>query len=173
MLIRIFDIQNGKVIPSEHCYTLNFLKDIMEQYPDTYMSVYTYLFYMSCPNPDLNPFFNVPEIDKEDVVIQETNLTESPEDPKIRYALEMCEKLYETATFRAYKGIKAMLDRLALYMETTPISHGRDGNINSLVSAASKFEDIRLAYKGAFRDMMEEQQSRARGGAGLAYDQTE
>ena len=40
MIVRLFDIQNNKVIPSEHCYALPFLKKIMEAYPDTYMQVY-------------------------------------------------------------------------------------------------------------------------------------
>ena len=98
-------------------------------------------------------------------------LEESPEDPKIRYALDMCKKLYETPTYRAYVGIKSMLDRLGKYMEVTPIEHGRDGNINSMVNAAAKFEAIRQSYKGAFTDMQQEQESSVRGGAGLAYDQ--
>ena len=171
MIVRLFDVQNGKVIPTEHCYTLEFLKDLMEEYPDTYMSVYQYLFYMSCPNPDLNPFFNLPEHEKEDIIIEQVGLEESTEDSKIRYSLDMCRKLYETPTYRAYVGIKSMLDRLARYMETTQIEHGRDGNINSLVNAAAKFEQIRNSYKGAFSDMKEEQESQVRGGAGLAYDQ--
>jgi hypothetical protein len=171
MIVRLFDVQNGKVIPTEHCYTLEFLKDLMEAYPDTYMSVYQYLFYMSCPNPDLNPFFNLPEHEKEDIIVEQVGLEESTEDSKIRYSLDMCRKLYETPTYRAYVGIKSMLDRLARYMETTQIEHGRDGNINSLVNAAAKFEQIRNSYKGAFSDMKEEQESQVRGGAGLAYDQ--
>jgi hypothetical protein len=171
MIVRIFDIQNGKVIPTEHCYTLNFLKSIMDSFPDTYLSIYQYLFYMTCPNPDLNPFFNIPEHEKEDIIIQEVRLEESPEDDHIQHALEMCSKLYETPTYRAYKGIKSMLDRLAKYMETTSIEHGRDGNINSLVNAAAKFEQIRQSYKGAFNDMKQEQESSVRGGQGLAYDQ--
>ncbi len=171
MIVRLFDVQNGKVIPTEHCYTLEFLKDLMEEYPDTYMSVYQYLFYMSCPNPDLNPFFNLPEHEKEDIIIEQVGLEESTEDSKIRYSLDMCRKLYETPTYRAYVGIKSMLDRLARYMETTAIEHGRDGNINSMVNAAAKFEQIRNSYKGAFSDMKEEQESQVRGGAGLAYDQ--
>jgi hypothetical protein len=64
-----------------------------------------------------------------------------------------------------------MLDRLAKYMETTQVEHGRDGNINALVNAAAKFEQIRQSYKGAFTDMRQEQESSVRGGAGLAYDQ--
>ena len=47
MLIKLFDIQNGKVVPSEHCYTLKSLKKIMDEYPDTYLSVYQYVFYMT------------------------------------------------------------------------------------------------------------------------------
>ena len=170
-LIRLFDVQNSKVVPTEHCYALPFLNVIMTEYPETYLKVYQYIFYMSCPSPDLNPFFNLPEHEKEDIIIEEIKLEESPEDPKIRYALDMCKKLYETPTFRAYVGIKSMLDRLGKYMEVTPIEHGRDGNINSMVNAAAKFEAIRQSYKGAFTDMRQEQESSVRGGAGLAYDQ--
>ena len=171
MIVKLFDIQNGKVVPTEHCYTLSFLKDLMEDYPDTYMSIYQYLFYMTCPNPDMNPFFNLPEHEKEDLILEEIGFEESTEDAKIRYSIEMCKKMYETPTYRAYKGIKSMLDRLATYMETTAIEHGRDGNINSMVNAAAKFEQIRASYKGAFTDMQDEQKSSVRGGAGLAYDQ--
>jgi hypothetical protein len=171
MLVRLFDIQNSKVIPTEHCYALPFLKVIMDDYPKTFMQIYQYVFYMSCPNPDLNPFFALPEHEKEDIIIEEVRLEESPEDSKIRYALEMCKKLYETPTYRAYVGIKAMLDRLAKYMEVTAIEHGRDGNMNSMINAAAKFDQIRQSYKGAFTDMKQEQESSVRGGAGLAYDQ--
>ena len=70
-----------------------------------------------------------------------------------------------------YKGIAAMLDRLGRYMQTTPIEHGRDGNINSLVNAAAKYQQIRESFKGAYKDLQEEQQSNVRGGIGLGYDQ--
>tara|TARA_R110000751_G_scaffold105805_3_gene201824 strand:- start:210 stop:728 length:519 start_codon:yes stop_codon:yes gene_type:complete len=171
MIIKLFDIQNEKVVPTEHCYTLKFLKDITEAFPNTYLGVYQYLFYMTCPNPDLNPFFNLIEHEKEDLIIEEINLEESTEHELIQEALYKCGKLYQTPTFRAYKGIKGMMDKLAKYMEVTEIEHGRDGNINSLINAASKFENIRNSYKGAFLDMKKEQQSVVRGGQGLAYDQ--
>ena len=44
MLVKLFDIQNGKVVPSEHCYVLKSLKKIMDKYPNTYLSVYQYVF---------------------------------------------------------------------------------------------------------------------------------
>lgn len=170
-MIRLFDVLNGKVVPSEHCYTLKSLKDIMDTYPDDYLKIYAYLFYMTCPNPDLNPFFDVPETEKEEIILREVDADFSTDDDLISNAVKVCEKLYQTPTYRAYMGIKAMLDRLAKYMETTEIEHGRDGNITALVNAAAKFEAIRQSFKGTLRDLEEEQQSQVRGGQNLAYDQ--
>jgi hypothetical protein len=170
-MIRLFDIQNGKVVPSEHCYTLGSLKKIIEEYPMDYPKVYAYVFYMTCPNPDLNPFFDVPEADKEELILKEIDADFSTDDDLITDAIKLCKKLYETPTYRAYAGIKSMLDRLAKYMETTEIEHGRDGNITALVNAAAKFESIRQSFKGTLRDLEEEQQSQVRGNQNLAYDQ--
>lgn len=171
MIVKLFDIQNGVVIPSDHCYTITKLKDIMDNYPDDYLKIYQYLFYMTYPNPDINPFFHLAEDDKEEYILAEINAEFSPEDDGIPGALELCKKLYETPTSRAYNGIKQMLDRLGKYMETTSITDGRDGNLTALVNAAAKYQQIREAYKGAYKDLQEEQAGRARGGAGLAYDQ--
>lgn len=170
-MVKLFDMHNGAIVPSEHCHTLAFLKRIMDEYPENYMNVYAYLFYMSCPNPDMNPFFDVPENEKEELILSQLAADFSTEDPDIIAALELCKKLYETPTYRAFMGLKHMLDRLAKYMETTTIEHGRDGNINSLVNAAAKFEAIRLSFKGAYKDLMEEQKSQVRGGQQIAYDQ--
>lgn len=170
MLIKLFDVQNRTVVPTEHCYTLKALKDIMEEYPDDYLKIYQYLFYMTCPNPDMNPFFHTPEVEKESLIMREIEGEFSTEDDTIFTALKFCERMYETPTSRAYKGMSSMLDRLAKYMETTQITAGRDGNINSLVAAAKNFDQIRASFKGVYKDLQEEQSSKVRGGQGLAYD---
>ena len=78
-MIKLFDIQNGVLIPTEHCYALKVLKDIMDTYPDDYMKVYQYLFYMSCPNPVVNPFFDVSDHTVLCVLVPFTNaVTEDP-----------------------------------------------------------------------------------------------
>jgi len=171
MIIKLFDVQNNVVVPTEHCYTLKALKDVMDEYPDDYLKIYQYLFYMTCPNPDLNPFFYTPDIDKESLIIQQIEGEFSTEDDTVFTALQFCQRMYETPTSRAYKGIASMLDRLARYMEVTTITAGRDGNINSLISAAKNYEAIRQSFKGAYKDLQEEQSSRVRGGLGTAYDQ--
>jgi hypothetical protein len=171
MIVKLFDIQNGKVIPTEHCYTLKALKMVMDNYPDNHIKIYQYLFYMTCPNPDLNPFFYTPEVDKEPLILEQIDADFSTEDEDVFIALEFCKRMYETPTSRAYKGIASMLDRLGRYMENTPITDGRDGNINSIVAAAKNFDQIRASFKGVYKDLQEEQSSRVRGGIGMAYDQ--
>lgn len=170
-MITLFDIQNGKVVPSTHCHTLKFLKDIMDAYPIEYLQIYAYLFYMTCPNPDLNPFFHFPEEEKEQVILEEVQAEFSTEDDLVVKALKRCRSMYETETSRAYYGIKTVLDNIAKYMGTTAITDGRDGNIAQIGRIAKDFDAIRQSYKGAYKDIMDEQQSSVRGGQDLAYDQ--
>jgi hypothetical protein len=170
-MIRLFDIENGKPLPSEHCYVLDFLKKIMEAYPDEHTKIYAYLFYKSCPNPELNPFFNVPEEDKEEMIVKELNAQFDTGAPLIQDALEKTQKLYETRTYRLYRSFGIMLDRLGKYVEVTPIQHGRDGNIGSMIQAAKNIQEIRQQFKGLEKDHLEEQTTLVRGGQMLAYDQ--
>jgi hypothetical protein len=170
MIVKLFDIQNSQVTPTEHCYTLKFLKAIMDKYPDTYLKIYQYLFYMTCPNPDVNPYFHIRDEDKEEQILQQIQATFSPEDELIPEAIIRCKQLYETPSSRAYEGIKSALDRIAKYMQTTPITDGKDGNIGQIRAMAKDFDDIRQAYKGTYKDLIDEQQSKVRGDQNLAYD---
>ena len=170
-MVRLFDIQNGQVIPSEHCYTLSSLKRIMDEYGEEAVKVYAYLFYMTCPSPDLNPFFDMPEQDKEELILVEVDGDFSGEDESIVVALKVCQKMYETPTYRAYNGIKIALDNMATFMATEKPTSGRDGSATALLRIAERFDAVRQSFKGVYRDLQEEQQSSVRGGQRLAYDQ--
>lgn len=170
-VIKLFDLQNGEVVPTIHCYTIDYLKKFMENRPDDYLKVYKFLFYMTCPNPELNPYFNMEDIHKEEYIIKDIDADFSSEDDDINYALQRCNKMYETSTSRAYYGIKNMMDRLARYMNDSTIKDGRDGNGAFILNAAKNFDSIRASYKGVYKDLMDEQKSNIRGGADLAYDQ--
>lgn len=169
-MVKLFDVQNNKVIPTEHCFTLYFLKNIMDEYPDEYLKIYAYLFYMTCPNPDLNPFFHFREEDKEEVILQEVGAEFSPEDDLIAHALEICRKMYETETSRAYYGIKKALDNLGEVLATEKPTFGRDGSAVALLRIAKEFDSVRQSYKGVYKDLMDEQQTQVRGAQRLAYD---
>ena len=170
-MIKLFDIQNGKVIASEHCYTLKFLKDIMDNHPEEHLHMYAYIYYMTCPSPDLNPFFDVPEHDKEEMILKEIDAEFSTDEDEIVYALAQCKKMYETPTYRAYQGIKIALDNMAKFMATEQVTSGRDGSATAILRIAERFDSVRQSFKGVYRDLMEEQQSSVRGGQNLAYDQ--
>jgi len=172
-MIKLFTVKDGVVSPTEHCYTLSVLKDIMEEYQENeeYLKVYAFLFYMTCPSDEDNPFFNVRELDREEIIMEQLNPDFSTEDELIENGLKFCTELYSTPTKRAYDGIAAMLDRIADYMKVTTITDGRDGNITAIVNASAKFEAIRSSFKGAYKDLKDEQGSSVRGGQKLAYDQ--
>jgi hypothetical protein len=171
-MVKLFDISNGKVIPTEHCFTNRTLRRIMETYPDDFLTVYQYLFYMTCPNPDLNIYFHVKDNEKEEMILDElAPINFSTEDDEVQFGLEFCRKIYETETARAYNGIKIMLDNMADYMASAKMRDGKDGNIIQLVSAAKNFDAIRQSYKGTLKDLQEEQSTTVRGGKNLAYDQ--
>lgn len=169
-MIRLFEIEGNNIIPTEHCHAIKWLKAIMEEYPDNYMNVYAYVFYMTCPNQE-NPYFNLPEEIREDAVEEDVEINFDTEDDLIQEALKKCEALYETPSVRAYKGISKMLDNLSDYMGNTKIVHGRDGNISALVQAAKNFQSIRESFKGVAKDLEAEQQAHVRGNQQLGYDQ--
>lgn len=171
MSIRLFDIQNNKVTPTEHCYTIKSLKDIMDQYPNDFLSIYAYLFYMSCLNEEENPFANVPEAEKEEIVLKEVNASFSPDEEMVSKALELVRKMHETTIYNAYMGIKVALENLAKYLKSTPITDGRDGNIKDIKSIAKDYDEICRSFESRYKAFKEESSRTSRGGHDIAYDQ--
>ena len=173
MIAKLFDIQNNAILPTEHCYTINWLKDIMDEYPEDheYLKVYMYLFYMCYPNPDENPYFHFKESEKEQTILEDIDAHFSTEDESIQIALRNLKKMYETPTSRAYDGIAGMMDKLAKFMKTAEITTGRDGNMSAIIQAAKNYESIRQSFKGAYKDLIDEQQSHVRGDKNIGYDQ--
>jgi len=126
---------------------------------------------MTCPNEDLNPYFNLKEDDKETTILQDVNANFTTEDPLIITALNNIRELFETPTSRAFRGIKIALDNMADVMSETKPTFGRDGSATALLRIAKDFDDVRQSYKGVYKDLQDEQSTRTRGGGSLAYDQ--
>jgi len=169
-MIKLFEIENKVVKPTEHCQTIKWLRVIKENHPKNALKIYAYLFYMTCPSEE-NPFFNIPRDLREDIVIKDLEIDFSLEEDEIINGIKNAFTMYETPTVRAYNAITVMLDNLATYMETTSVTAGRDGNINSLLRIAKEFDSIRQSYKGVAKDLAAEQESHVRGGQNLGYDQ--
>ncbi len=169
-MIRLLDIENNTVIPTVHCKTIKWLRVIEEKFPDNYLKIYSYIFYMACPSQE-NPYFNMPADEREETVIADLEIDFSLEEDEIIEALAKAIVMYQTPTVRAYNGITIMLDNLTEYMSTTAVTAGRDGNITALLRIAKEFDAIRQSYKGIAKDLEAEQQAHVRGGQNLGYDQ--
>ncbi len=171
-MIRLFEIDNGVLKETEHCHSILWLKKIRDNYPQNYLKIYEYLFYMSCMSQE-NPYFNLEENVKEETILDDIGADFSTEDDLIRDALTKTQKMYETVTVRAYNNICIMLDNLGDYMRTTKIKDGRDGNVNSLIRAGKEYDNLRKSFKGIAKDLEAEQQTLVRGAQQLSYDQNQ
>lgn len=172
MAVKLFDILNGEIVPSEHCYALKVLKDIMDEYKQNkqYLKIYKYLFYRHCPDPEINPCFHLAVDIKEAFIIRQVQVDFSLEDDLIIEADEVVKTLYETELSRAYYGIKTAVDNMAKVMSTELPTFGRDGSASAILQIAKNFDAVRQSYKGVYKDLMEEQKSTVRGQQRLAYD---
>ena len=174
-MIELFELEDGVIKPTVHCHNINWLKAIMKKWKkkEQHLAIYAYIFYMSCPHPIKNPYFNMPEEEREEAVLKDLMPIEiDTESTEILTAIEEAEKLYVTPTVRAYRGLEILMDNLTTYISTAEITAGRDGNINSLIATASKFSSIRDSFKKVKADLEAEQNTGTkRGGGDMPYDQ--
>jgi hypothetical protein len=169
MHIRLFEIEEGAVKPTEHCYMISWLNQIIEDYPEEHLKVLAYIFYMTNKTHE-NPYANVVEEELEERIQRDLQPQFFTEDAAILLAIDKLTKLYETPTIRAYNGIKVMLDNMSTYLANTEITDGRDGNIRGMLAAAKDFKHIQASFKGAMSDVEEETKVQARGKSILPYD---
>ena len=172
----LFKLENGILKPSEHVYGLKVFTDIIEQYPDEkdHIQIFKYIFYTVSLDSENNPFFNVKEEDKEEMILAELKeINFSTEDDCIQQALKFCEEIEITPIGRAYLGIKNMLDKVSEHLQTVSItSTGKDANLPALVNLASKFDSIRSSFEGTLESLKKEQRARkVRGNQTIGYDQ--
>lgn len=169
MHIRLFELDNRIVKPTEHCYMISWLKQIIDDYPEDHIKVLAYIYYMSYRGPD-NPYFNVVEEDRDDKILRDLQPEFDIEDAPILLAIDKCKELYETPTMRSYDAIKTMLDNLNTYLKTSEITDGRDGNVGTMLRVAKEFKSVRESFKGVLEDVQEENKVQARGKTKLPYD---
>jgi len=169
-MINLFDISNGKVIPSVHCHVIPQLKQIMEHFPNDYLNVYAYIFYLTCPDSTINPYVNQAELERETLIIADLKPTFYLEDLKILETIEWCKKMYETSTLRSWRGAKKMLERIGDYLNENEINDsGKDGNGMLIDKYMTKLGEYHDTYKKMDNEVKEEQ-AKVRGSIKLRYD---
>ncbi len=171
MAIRLFDIENGIVKATEHCYTIDTFKKIIEEYPKDYTNIFAYFHYMCSLDERDNPFANVPEADKEAMILKEVGGKFTVEEDLVFKGLELTRKLYETTTYYSYLSIKIALEKLGRYLRTMNVVDGRDGNIGDILRTAEKYDNICRSFDARYKAFKEENSTQSRGGQDISYDQ--
>jgi hypothetical protein len=169
MLIKLFDVQDKKVVASETTYMVPELALVISTFKENYLKVLYYIFCTTCPD-GTNPYANVDEELKEQVILADQKPEFDLEDPIIIRAQEKCLKLYETPTLRAYIAAKKGVDKIAKWVNETEITSGKDGNGMLYNTYMSKIADYNKQYKDLEKELMEEQ-AKVRGSQKLRYDQ--
>lgn len=172
MPVRLFDIQERGIVPTEHCYSIGYLKDIIEEYGPNAGKIFAYYHYMWDLNPDTNPFADLPEEEKVEVIVRNICPEIDIDDPLIQEGLELVGKLYETPNYRIFKGFKIVMDKLAKELYYVNISLNKeDGNISQIKLANITYKELNEGYKEARAAYIEELGSiQARGGGKRSYD---
>ena len=170
MQISLFESVNDVIVPNDAVYVIPVLARIKEEYPNHYMKIYAYLFFMTCWD-NRNIYINKILEEREDSIISDLELYDvSMEDVTIRQALEKCKELYETPTVRAVDAVKKQIDGINSFLaDTSPIG-GKNGNVADINMFMLKLPDY-IDISEKLEGKLIAEQTKIRGNKKIAYDQ--
>lgn len=171
MLINLFDVEDKKLVPSHACYAIPWLKKIMDIFPNNYIDVYKYIFFTTCPDGTINPYVNLPEDEREDVVIADLSpLSFSLDDDIINQTISKCKKMYETPVLRTFIGAKKMLDKIARFLDEEEITTGKEGNATEIRGMLKELSTYWENYN-KLENVLKEEQAKVKGDRIIPFHQ--
>ena len=155
MYIKLFDVVGNKVVPTEHCYVITWLKEIMDKYPEHYLKIFAYFQYMCSWNPDTNPYLAMKEEDREETILRDVGIDFSVDDDLIQESLQKCKEMCELPAYRAWKSAKIGLQNISNFVENQKITTGKDGSGPFIMSSIEKLPSLNKAFNEAYRAYMD------------------
>jgi len=170
MIPEIFDIENGQVVINHNCLSIPELKAINEKYKNP-IPAFNFLHFLNSPK---GPYCNVPEEDKEEVLLTDFPGEYTLEDSEMIKAIEKLETFLMTPSYRYYLDNKFLLEKLGRFARITPITSGKDGNLTALNAQARStgktLTEFKLMEKEISKEI-DEMKAKVRGQKRKAYDQ--
>lgn len=173
-MVDLFEIQDGKVIPSAICYTSKTLKEVMKVFKKdkNYLKVYTALFYLTCPDPKRNPYIDIREDERQATVLGEVEIDFSIDEPAWEHALAFCKNLFTTPTQRFFLDCKIGLETVGTHLREKGITgDGRDSNFTAYVNTLKSQGTIVSQFLQVQKAYMDELTAAMRGGREVGYDE--
>ncbi len=175
---KLFDVKNGIATITDHCYTNVYLNDIIKKHgKDIAVKIFTVFQYVADLNPETNPYSDISEVEKLEVVIRacapDLPLEVDWDDEVMQEGIELTRKMFETGTYRAYLALKTVRDKLTEEMNLVNISmYKDDGNVGEVKKALEVYETINEATRKAFSEFEAENGTVQRKGGRKAVTRT-
>jgi len=169
MIPEIFDIDNGHIVINPTCLLIPELKAVHDFYENA-IPAFSFLHFLYSPR---GAYCNVPETDKEEILLADFPGVYTLEDDVMRLAMTKLELLTMSPTYRYYLANKSLMEKMGTFARTQPITAGRDGSATVLQSLLKSVGKTITEFKELEKIVQQEQdefKSRARGNKRIAYD---
>lgn len=166
-MVKIFDIEDNKVIINHNCLLIPEFKALIDKYEDPTAAL-AYVHFMTDPT---SAYADVPERDKQQIISDDVGGDFGLEDEEIENALKKAHLLYTSPTRGFFLNAKAGLEKLGRYLNETEITEGRDGNFASYQMAYTRIGKMIQEFKTLEKEYQNEQASQNRGGHESSYDE--
>lgn len=170
-MIKIFDIEGGKLELSPECYTEPYLKNILDAYEDPVPAL-CYVYYNTYPWSMYN---NFREEERESAIYNTYPGEYTRDDLVIVEAIRELKKRYETPLQRFYESQRNLLDVISKYnagIKTTDVdSDGMRGNLKVFKDQLKDSKNTAAAFLELENLYKEQLQTKLSGGLEAAYDE--
>lgn len=166
-MIDILTIENDKIVPDLNCKSIPELQTLIDTYEDS-TNALLYVYHMVAP---FSSYVNIPEDDKEDILLEDFPGDYGAEDVEIQEAINKLNKLYRTPTRHFFLNAKKGLEKLGDYMADAKIESGKDGNFSAYSMTFTRIGKIIQEFKQLEKLYEEENDTGVRGGHEIGYDE--
>jgi len=166
MKLRFLDIIQGQFVINESCLLVPEFKKIVDTHSKPVL-VFKYIKALLDPE---SPYDNIPEDEKENMILKDLGIDFSLDDLDVQAAKEKAEKLSITPTERFFQDSKVGLEKMGKYLRDGTITAGRDGNDSTFLQMLKSTGKIIQEFK-QLEKQRDEEVSELRGGQEKSYDE--
>lgn len=166
-MVKIFDIENGRVIINPHCLLIPELKALRENYEG--IEVFCYVAFLFKETID-NPYGNLEKDIRKEVLLKDFPGAYRPSDELVCKAIDKLQDLYETPITKYFKQVRGLLEKVGNYAATVIIDDGKEGNMTHVLKIIKEVGMVAKQFADAEKVKLEDE-LKGKGGKALAYDQ--
>lgn len=141
-----FDQDTKQVVLTENGHLIPEIKALVDKYPDNYFPYVTYVYMITGPD---SPYVNIPDSEKEEVIIfdiQELFEEFDPFEPLLQPAIEKLNDLYKTPIMKLAEELGNEVNRFRMILRNEAIITGPEGNFKERMSLLEKIDKISSSY---------------------------